>query len=189
MSFSNSIAGYGQSAGFKPNQWPQNWVSGLSSVGAYNTPGASNPVGALTQNRASQSNFGLNYGGGSSSGISGIGNNLVKSKGSFGGGAAGGGGSFLGRGGGGELILGGLQLIGNLWGAWQANKIAKEQNRLAREQFEFQKTFATKNMANQIQSYNTTLEDRSYSRAHTQNEDRSTAETYIQKHRLPEFKG
>ena len=60
-----------------------------------------------------------------------------------------------------SLALGGLQSLGNLWQAWEANKLAKEQ-------FKFNKGFATTNLANSIQSYNTTLEDRTRARAFTE---------------------
>jgi hypothetical protein len=76
-----------------------------------------------------------------------------------------------------QLALGGLQTIAGIWGAWQANKLAKDQ-------LNFQKGVVNTNLANQVQSYNTTLEDRARSRAHTQNQDPSTADDYIAKHSL-----
>lgn len=48
--------------------------------------------------------------------------------------------------------LQGLQTLGNLWGAWQTNK-------LANKSFNFQKGMAERNLANQISSYNSRLED------------------------------
>lgn len=60
-----------------------------------------------------------------------------------------------------SLALGGLQTIGGLWAAF-------EQNKLAKKQFEFQKNVTNANMANQIQSYNTTLGDRIHARAYTE---------------------
>jgi hypothetical protein len=77
----------------------------------------------------------------------------------------------------GRLIIGGLQTIGNLWQAWEANKLAKKQ-------FSFQKEFAEKNMANQIKSYNTTLEDRTRSRTHSEGGTQAEAAAYIEKNRL-----
>lgn len=53
----------------------------------------------------------------------------------------------------GQLALGGLSALANLWGSTQSNK-------LANQQFEFQKEFANTNLNNQIKSYNTALEDR-----------------------------
>lgn len=53
------------------------------------------------------------------------------------------------------------QAIGSVMGAWNANKAYG----LAKDQFAFQKDFATKNLANQIASYNTALTDRMQARA------------------------
>lgn len=77
-----------------------------------------------------------------------------------------------------KLALGGLQTIGSLWQAWEANK-------LARETFKFQKDFARTNLANSIQSYNTTLEDRGRSRAFTEGQSAAEAQAYLDKNRLP----
>lgn len=76
-----------------------------------------------------------------------------------------------------QLALGGLQTIGNLWQAWEANKLAKET-------FKFQKDFANTNLTNQIQSYNTALEDRSFARAHTEGRSTADAQAYIDQHSL-----
>ena len=76
-----------------------------------------------------------------------------------------------------NLALGGIQTIGNLWNAW-------EQRKLAQEQFKFQKGVTETNLKNQIASYNTTLEDRSRSRAHTEGQDQATADAYVSKNRL-----
>jgi hypothetical protein len=76
-----------------------------------------------------------------------------------------------------QLALGGLETIGSLWNAWQANKLAKAQ-------FNFQKNFANANLSNQIQSYNTALEDRSRSRAFTEGQDPATAQAYVDHNRL-----
>jgi hypothetical protein len=76
-----------------------------------------------------------------------------------------------------NLALGGLQTIGNLWGAWQANKLAKQQ-------FGLQRNLANANLANQIQSYNTTLEDRIRSRYFTQGGTSADADAYLSSHRL-----
>lgn len=53
----------------------------------------------------------------------------------------------------GQLALGGLSALASLWGS-------STQNKLAKDQFNFQKDFATTNLANQTKSYNTALEDR-----------------------------
>ena len=46
----------------------------------------------------------------------------------------------------GQLVLGGIGAIGDLWSSWQARKFAKEQ-------FNYQKGITDTNLANQIQSY------------------------------------
>lgn len=74
----------------------------------------------------------------------------------------------------------GLQGIGmglNFWNAFQAQKLAKEQ-------FNFQKEFANKNLANQIKSYNTSLEDRGRARAAMEGQSAEEAQTYIDNNRL-----
>ncbi|QEP29867.1 hypothetical protein HYP99_gp069 [Sinorhizobium phage ort11] len=76
-----------------------------------------------------------------------------------------------------KLIGGGLSTIGNLWNAFQAQK-------LARDSFNFQKNFANKNLANQIQSYNTALEDRARSRGFTEGQSQDQIDSYIDKNRL-----
>lgn len=74
----------------------------------------------------------------------------------------------------------GLQGIGmglNFWNAFQAQKLAKEQ-------FNFQKEFANKNLANQIKSYNTSLEDRGRARAAMEGQSAEEAQSYIDNNRL-----
>lgn len=57
----------------------------------------------------------------------------------------------------GQLALSGLGSLAGIWGANQQNKLAKDQ-------FQFQKDVTNTNLNNQIKSYNTTLEDRLSSR-------------------------
>lgn len=73
--------------------------------------------------------------------------------------------------------LQGLNTIGNIWGAWQANKLAKDQ-------LNFTKNFANRNLANQTQSYNTALEDRARARAAVEGQTSAEAQAYIDKNRL-----
>ena len=81
-----------------------------------------------------------------------------------------------------QLALGGLQTIGNLWNAFQMSKLAKDQ-------FAYTKDVTETNLANQIQSYNTTLEDRIRSRAafengHNGGMRRSEVGGYLEEHKL-----
>lgn len=76
-----------------------------------------------------------------------------------------------------KLALSGLGTIGNLWAAFQAQKLAKKQ-------FDFTKRITETNLANQIKSYNTTLEDRGRSRAFAESQSASDAQSYIDKNRL-----
>lgn len=77
-----------------------------------------------------------------------------------------------------QMGMQGLNTIGNIWGAWQSNKLAKDQ-------LNFTKKIATANLNNQIASYNTALEDRSRSRAAIEGQTSAEAQAYIDKNRLP----
>ena len=79
--------------------------------------------------------------------------------------------------GGAGLILGGVQVLGNLWSSYQAHKMAKEQMAFAREQWDT-------NLANQTQTYNTALEDRIRSRHFTEGKGSDETDTYLAKHSL-----
>lgn len=84
---------------------------------------------------------------------------------------------FWSKDGGAGMILGGVQVLGNLWNSYQANKLAKEQMSFAREQW------AT-NLENQTQTYNTALEDRIRSRHHTEGRAGAETDAYLEKHSL-----
>lgn len=77
----------------------------------------------------------------------------------------------------GQLALGGIQALGNLWSAWNAQKMAKEQ-------FNYQKGITETNLTNQIQSYNTTLSDRINARAFTEGRPDGYAEQYLAENQL-----
>ena len=79
-----------------------------------------------------------------------------------------------------NLALSGLSTIGNLWAAFQAQK-------LARQQFKYTKNVTDTNLANQIKSYNTTLADRSYSRAKVEGRDNTSAQSYIDSNSLRRY--
>lgn len=72
----------------------------------------------------------------------------------------------------------GLNALGNMWGAWQAQKLAKDQ-------LNFTKDFANRNLANQTKAYNTALEDRGRSRAFMEGQSAAEAQAYIDRNRLP----
>ena len=72
----------------------------------------------------------------------------------------------------GELVLGSIGTLGDLWAAFQTQKLAKEQ-------FEFQKGVTNTNLANQIQSYNTSLIDRINARSFMQGDSQETTDAYI----------
>ena len=77
----------------------------------------------------------------------------------------------------GQLALGGLSALTNLWGA-------NKQMKLAEDQFDFTKKIATTNLNNQVKSYNTALEDRIRSRAAVEGSSSAEAEAYLNKNRL-----
>ena len=77
-----------------------------------------------------------------------------------------------------QLALGGINTAAGLWGGLQAQK-------LAREQFDFTKNMANRNLANQTQSYNTALTDKINARAKTQGMTAQEAQAYLDKNRLP----
>ena len=76
-----------------------------------------------------------------------------------------------------QLGLTGLSTLGNLWGSFQSNK-------LARDSFNFQKGMAEKNYANQIKSYNTALTDRATTRGFVQGDSTETTQQYINDNKL-----
>ena len=78
-----------------------------------------------------------------------------------------------------EMGLQGLNSLGNLWGAWQSNKLAKDQ-------LDFTKRFSTANLANQTQAYNTALEDRARARAAVEGQNAQQQQDYVDRNRLPD---
>jgi hypothetical protein len=84
---------------------------------------------------------------------------------------------FWSKDGGAGLVLGGVQVLGNLWSSLQAHKMAKEQMSFAREQW-------NTNLANQTQTYNTALEDRIRGRYATGTRSEEQLTNEIAKNRL-----
>lgn len=76
-----------------------------------------------------------------------------------------------------QMGLSGLNTLGNLYGAWQANK-------LARDQLNFTKNVTNTNLNNSIQSYNTALSDRARSRGFTEGRSDTEVADYISANRL-----
>lgn len=71
----------------------------------------------------------------------------------------------------------GLSALGGLWGAYQSNK-------LARDNFNFTKSVTNTNLDNQIKSYNTSLEDRARSRAVMEGQSPTETADWIERNRL-----
>ena len=76
-----------------------------------------------------------------------------------------------------QLGLTGLSTLGNLWGSFQSNKLAKDS-------FNFQKGMAENNYANQIKSYNTALTDRATTRGFVQGDSTEMTQQYINDNKL-----
>lgn len=83
-------------------------------------------------------------------------------------------GSF--NGGNAQLALGAVQTLGSLWNSYQQNQLAKKSLALQTKAFET-------NLANETQSYNTSLEDRIRARYHTEGRSEQ-ADNYIAEHSL-----
>lgn len=76
-----------------------------------------------------------------------------------------------------QLGLAGVGALGNLWGAYQSNK-------LAQNQFNYTKQITDTNLANQIQSYNTSLADRASSRGSMEGWSDEQKQSYIDQNKL-----
>lgn len=76
-----------------------------------------------------------------------------------------------------QLGLSGLASLGNLWGAFQAQS-------LARDQLDFTKQAYDTNLKNSLTSYNTALEDRARARGATEGQSQEQVQSYIDKNRL-----
>lgn len=76
-----------------------------------------------------------------------------------------------------NLALSGLSTIGNLWASMKQLKLAKQQ-------FGFQRDFANANFANQLRSYNTSIEDRARSRGFTEGQSQDQIQRYVSENSL-----
>lgn len=76
-----------------------------------------------------------------------------------------------------KLGIAGVGTVGNLWSAWQANKLGKEQLALATDAY-------NTNLNNSISQYNTSLEDRIRARASVTGMSDSEVNDYIAKNSL-----
>lgn len=85
--------------------------------------------------------------------------------------------NFWSKDGGAGMILGGVQVLGNLWSTYQQHKMAKEQMSFAREQWDT-------NLENQTQTYNTALEDRIRSRHAYTGQGEGATDKYLDEHSL-----
>lgn len=77
----------------------------------------------------------------------------------------------------GQMAIGGITALGNLWNAYQQNKLAKDQ-------FAFQKNAYNTSLADNRQTYNSALEDRIRSRYNTEGRSQQEADAYLDKNRL-----
>ena len=78
-------------------------------------------------------------------------------------------------------VMDGLNSIGQLWGSYQAQKLAKDQ-------WKMQKSVLATNMMNQIKSYNTALQDRYNSRAEFSGKDQAWANKQYEANKLERHK-
>lgn len=72
--------------------------------------------------------------------------------------------------------LSGLATIGNVWNAWQSQKLAKQQ-------FKYTRGVTETNLANSIASYNTALSDRARSRGAMEGQSQSQIDQYVNDNR------
>lgn len=76
-----------------------------------------------------------------------------------------------------QMALSGLGAIGNIMSAFNAQKLAKKQ-------FEYQKGITDTNLANSIQSYNTTLADRARARGAMEGQSQGQIDQYVAQNSL-----
>lgn len=77
-------------------------------------------------------------------------------------------------------IVGVADILSSLGGLYMNYRNMK----LAKDSLKFKKEFATKQLNNQVQSYNTNLNDRISSRFFTEGKTQSAADEFVEKHSL-----
>lgn len=77
-------------------------------------------------------------------------------------------------------VMGGLNSLGQLWGARQGMKLAKDQ-------WKTQKSVLNTNMMNQIQAYNNSLKDRLDTRAHMEGRDQASADAQYEERKARRY--
>jgi hypothetical protein len=77
----------------------------------------------------------------------------------------------------GQLALGGLQTLGNLWNAYQSSS-------LANKAFNFNRDLANTNLSNQTQAYNTNLSGQADARFAQENKSPAQALDFFNAHKL-----
>lgn len=80
--------------------------------------------------------------------------------------------------------LNGIGQLGNLFMNWRALGLAEDQLDLQQNAFNFNKAMTTKNLANQVKSYNTALTDRMQARAKTETGNKSAYDKQIEERKL-----
>lgn len=76
-----------------------------------------------------------------------------------------------------KIGMGGLQTLGNLWGAWQSNN-------LANKSFNFQRDMANRNLANTTAAYNSRMTDHANTLASLNSWSDKQKQDYITQNRL-----
>ena len=128
------------------------------------TYGAQNPTGAYLQGAGVPQNNGIQFPGTNVAGMQVPGMTTAGSPLGFNMGTA-------------NLLVGGIGTIGNLWASYEAQKLAKQQ-------FQYTKGVTDTNLANQIQSYNTTLSDRINARASMTGANQESVDKYLAENSL-----
>ena len=81
-------------------------------------------------------------------------------------------------------VMNGIGQLGNLFMNWRSLGLAEDQLALQQDAFNFNKALTTKNLANQVKSYNTSLEDKMQARAHTETGNKNAYDKQIEERKL-----